>query len=122
MEYEHSIAYEEPYEYNGGIFQLDPTELVPVPEDHADYGRTLKEVLSMSDSDCERIVTEQKWIQIRKHRDGLLVACDWTQGVDVPENIKTPWATYRQSLRDITDVATPDDVVWPTEPNGETNE
>jgi hypothetical protein len=117
MKYQYNRAYEEPYEYNGGIFQFDPNEMVPVPEDHEDFGKTLKDVQGMSDSDCERIVTEQKWIQIRKYRDGLLVACDWTQGADVPDNIKTPWADYRKSLRDITDVPTPDDVEWPLEPN-----
>jgi len=46
-----------------------------------------------------------------------LIESDWTQGDDVPSNIKTPWTTYRQSLRDITNTYTSlEDAVWPTKP------
>lgn len=54
---------------------------------------------------------------LRKERNKLLIESDWTQGDDVPSNIKTPWTTYRQSLRDITNTYTSlEDVVWPTKP------
>jgi len=56
-------------------------------------------------------------VQLRNLRNSLLQSCDWTQGEDVPTSIKTPWATYRQSLRDITNTATSlEDVTWPTKP------
>jgi len=56
-------------------------------------------------------------VQLRNLRNSLLQSCDWTQGEDVPTSIKTPWATYRQSLRDITNTATSlEDVTWPTRP------
>lgn len=56
-------------------------------------------------------------VQLRNVRNDLLKSSDWTQGEDVPTSIKTPWATYRQSLRDITDTATSlEDVTWPTKP------
>lgn len=57
--------------------------------------------------------------ELRKTRDRLLAASDWTQGADSPlsDSDKTAWATYRQSLRDITNTYTSlDDVVWPSKP------
>ena len=41
------------------------------------------------------------WQMIRKTRDRLLVASDWSQGTDVPSDLKTSYATYRQELRDL---------------------
>lgn len=55
--------------------------------------------------------------QLRSQRNRLLQACDWTQGVDVPDSIKLPYQTYRQALRDITNTySSLDDVVWPDKP------
>tara|TARA_R100001443_G_scaffold110621_1_gene122717 strand:+ start:221 stop:511 length:291 start_codon:yes stop_codon:yes gene_type:complete len=59
---------------------------------------------------------DMNWL--RNERDKRLVKTDWTQGEDVPDNIKTAYKSYRQTLRDVpqnyTNVL---DVVWPTEPN-----
>ena len=56
------------------------------------------------------------WDDIRRERDGLLAACDWTQVADAPVDAAA-WATYRQALRDVPqDFASPDEVVWPTAP------
>lgn len=56
------------------------------------------------------------WDAVRSKRNALLAASDWTQLADAPVD-KDAWATYRQSLRDITETfATPDAVVWPTKP------
>ncbi len=58
--------------------------------------------------------------QVRSQRDSLLASTDWTQLPDVPQTTKDIWATYRQSLRDITDQAGfPTDVVWPVRPLGD---
>lgn len=58
-----------------------------------------------------------QWMDIRRIRDALLTACDWTQLPDVPEATRAAWVSYRQSLRDITDTYShPADVVWPTAP------
>ena len=38
---------------------------------------------------------------LREERFRLLLECDWTQGADVPNSIKTAWQTYRQALRDL---------------------
>jgi hypothetical protein len=56
------------------------------------------------------------WDSIRAQRNSLLVSSDWTQLADSPAD-KPSWATYRQSLRDVTsDFASPEEVVWPTPP------
>ena len=58
----------------------------------------------------------------RKKRDDLLSSSDWTQMNDSPltNELKTAWATFRQELRDVTDLdawpnlADPED--WPVSP------
>ena len=52
-----------------------------------------------------------------RYRNLLLADCDWTQGADVPDAIKSKWQSYRQALRDITKAASTSDVVWPTKPS-----
>ena len=53
--------------------------------------------------------------QVRKQRNALLVACDWTQLPDAPVDAGE-WAAYRQALRDITDQSDPFNIIWPEEP------
>ena len=50
---------------------------------------------------------------LRIHRNWLLKESDWTQFNDSPlsDSKKVEWATYRQSLRDITKTAKPKCVV-----------
>jgi len=55
---------------------------------------------------------------VREKRNALLVESDWTQIADATVD-KAAWATYRQSLRDITTHSNfPDleDSDWPTAP------
>ncbi len=61
---------------------------------------------------------EQKWRGIRERRNRLLFECDWTQLSDSPlgEDKREAWKMYRQELRDITNYASPDEVIWPIEP------
>ena len=64
---------------------------------------------------------------LREERFRLLLECDWTQGVDVPNSIKTAWQTYRQELRDLPATASPSldsnydldltSVTWPSKPS-----
>ena len=63
--------------------------------------------------------TESQWAKVRSQRDSLLSGCDWTQLPDVTISNKADWATYRQSLRDITDQEDPYNIVWPVQPNSE---
>ncbi len=49
------------------------------------------------------------WKRLRQKRDELLVESDWSQGADVPDALKTSYATYRTDLRDLpTTVTKPD--------------
>ena len=60
--------------------------------------------------------TQQKEAQVRKQRNELLLACDWTQLADAPVSA-LDWAVYRQALRDVTKQSNfPWSVEWPTEP------
>ena len=64
---------------------------------------------------------------LREERVRLLSECDWTQGADVPNSIKTAWQTYRQELRDLPASASPkldefyeldlSSVTWPSKPS-----
>lgn len=113
----YQIVYPVAYTASNGVkYDFDPTLPVPVPKDDPDYGRTLQEVVGMSDQEVADIVLAAKWNQIRLIRDRLLADSDWTQGRDVPNYIHEPWAVYRQALRDLTSAATPEQVVWPSKP------
>ena len=60
--------------------------------------------------------TKEKWIEVRKRRDGLLSLCDWTQVADAPVD-DLQWAVYRQTLRDLPQTQTdPFSIVWPEPP------
>ena len=60
---------------------------------------------------------EMQLQELRSQRNLLLMECDWTQLPDVPESTRTAWQTYRQSLRDITNLySNTNSVVWPTKP------
>ena len=72
---------------------------------------------ALSSSEIAAIVLAHKWKVVRKKRDDLLIASDWTQGADVPSGIKTPWVTYRASLRDVPTQSDPDNITWPTKPS-----
>ena len=65
-------------------------------------------------------VTQKNMEDLRAMRNQMLTDTDWTQGADSPltDSQKASWATYRQSLRDITNSATSlDDVEWPNKPS-----
>ena len=65
----------------------------------------------------EAIPDEEKAGQVRSERNTKLAATDWTQGKDIPDNISTAWATYRQALRDVPQQAGfPWAVEWPAQP------
>ena len=109
-----------PIVIDGIIYDYDPSLIVPVPEGHEDYGKTVQQIVG-SDKITDAMIAENKeletWAQMRKHRNRLLVESDWTQGEDVPSDIKTPWAKYRKELRDITKASSTSEVVWPTKPS-----
>lgn len=55
--------------------------------------------------------------QVRSERNSKLAASDWTQGKDIADAVSTPWATYRQALRDVTaQDGFPWAIIWPEMP------
>lgn len=60
---------------------------------------------------------EEVWEAIRIERNKLLQATDWTQLPDVPEEIKSKYAVYRQALRDITNQENPYNIKFPPCPS-----
>tara|TARA_Y100001954_G_scaffold188367_1_gene201763 strand:- start:252 stop:509 length:258 start_codon:yes stop_codon:yes gene_type:complete len=73
--------------------------------------------VALTDNDA---VKQKNMEDLRAMRNQMLMGTDWTQSPDSPltDSQKTSWATYRQSLRDITDSATSlDNVTWPTKPS-----
>lgn len=99
------------------------------------YGSTSYTITSTSvtESRSKRAMTQEEintlldsvWSFIRAERDQKLRDSDWTQMSDSPltNPEKGEWATYRQSLRDITSQPLQYDgqtntfsVTWPTEP------
>lgn len=58
------------------------------------------------------------WKRVRSKRDKLLAETDWTQLADAPidKATKKLFASYRQALRDVTDVEDPIFVTWPEKP------
>ena len=67
---------------------------------------------------AQQIENEIPIRHLRKVRDQLLSATDWTQNPDVPESTRAKWVSYRQALRDLPaktlDVTNP---TWPTKPS-----
>lgn len=60
--------------------------------------------------------TAEMSAQVRSQRDSELMRSDWTQVADAPVD-KAAWATYRQSLRDVTlQAGFPWNVSWPVKP------
>ena len=110
-------------------FGVYPVTLAPAPEYNArthrlvtqqptlvnDAWTVTKAVVAKDQSQIDN-ENAQKAADVRQTRDRLLTACDWTQVADAPVD-KTAWATYRQSLRDITgQEGFPWDVTWPEKP------
>ena len=75
-----------------------------------------KPTLAALEAAWPQVQADRKWAEVRRERDRLLDASDWTQAPDAPVDAQA-WADYRQALRDIPqDFASPDDVVWPEQP------
>lgn len=116
MKFEYSFIYKTPQIFKDIPLMSDPSTVIMLEGDE-NFGKTFKEVYGFTDEEVVEFVTQAKWAQIREYRDSELKASDWTQGSDVPESIKNPWATYRNALRNLPqDFGNPDDVVFPEKP------
>jgi len=57
----------------------------------------------------EDAVNDFWWKRLRKTRNKLLVDSDWSQGADIPSDLKSPYVDYRTDLRNLpTTVTKPD--------------
>ena len=54
----------------------------------------------------EPAVDAHWWKLLRSKRDRLLKGSDWSQGADVPSDLKASYVTYRNDLRDLPTTAT----------------
>ena len=114
------------------MYDLQPVDngfiKVPVESDAATQyfqNSTVVNIPSKPDYECYFDFITKQWVLdydaqvavIKGRRNGLLIACDWTQLADVPITNKDAWAQYRQALRDIPEQSGyPTSVVWPTSP------
>ena len=67
--------------------------------------------------ESETLTTDQLWELLRRQRNGLLFASDYTQLNDagLTDSKKAEWVTYRKQLRDM-DFSDLDNLNWPTKP------
>ena len=86
--------------------------------DPADWGTTWADVKAKMDE----IDAAAPMKELRRQRDAKIAESDWMGNSDV--TMSTAWKTYRQSLRDLQDGASPTwdgttlgNVTWPTEPS-----
>ena len=103
------------WEQGGQQWGMDPR--MDVSSDTAIVQWEKDAINALSTSEKNTIVTAHLWKCVRKQRNDLLVECDWTQGADVPNAIKSAWTSYRQALRDVTTQSDPDNITWPSKPS-----
>ena len=112
------------FTYKGETYNFDPRNLVmegwnEETGEPTIGSQTLQEQLGMTDAEVLAAHKEGNfnWL-VRPERDKLLLESDWTQGADVPDSIKTPWAEYRAKLRNLPSTALDhSNVTWPTPPS-----
>lgn len=86
----------EPYLQDGQVFTVEVAAL------------TAEEIQANIDSIA---------LKVRSQRDQFLKDSDWTQGKDISDAVSTPWAVYREELRNLPDQpGFPKTVTWPTLP------
>ena len=116
MKFQYNKFYTTAVEHNGMPLCSDPDTVVLLEGDEH-YGKTFFEIFGFTEESANEFRNRAKWQQVREYRDLELKKCDWTQGADVPDTIKTPWTQYRTALRNLPqDFTDPDDVVFPTKP------
>jgi hypothetical protein len=106
------------------IYPSDPPEVqwdqnaeeeLPVERYTGIYYQQWKVVPASEEEKTQRI--QKQAIEVRKIRNDLVAATDWTQGKDIAQSVSETWQPYRQQLRDITEQAGfPWTVVWPVVP------
>ena len=100
--------------YPGALWEMTDNDLGTLMWDAANTDP--KPDVATLDAAWPGVRDARAWDWVRRERDRLLAASDWTQVADAPVD-SAAWAVYRQALRDVPqDFDSPDDVVWPTPP------
>jgi len=109
------------------ILKINPNAQVTVNADDINQITWLNGTTPISKADIQAqfpaVELDMAMEKLRAKRDRLLTECDWTQSPDSPltDAKKTEWATYRTSLRNLTNGLTTveqvNGVTWPTKPN-----
>jgi hypothetical protein len=95
---------------NGQRLYKQTNDEAPVEYSAEDYAQ--------AEIDYQNFITIRLPAEIRQKRNLLLKNSDWTQASDIPNSIKTTWATYRQELRDLPEQSGfPLDITFPSEPS-----
>lgn len=98
---------------------VDPNLQKVEAADPAEIDGVWQQVWNVIDLTSEEIQeqADSKASQVRKARNEMLTASDWTQVPDSPVDTAA-WAAYRAELRAVPEQAGfPDNVVWPTAPS-----
>ncbi len=113
----------------GGDFAMIPegTEVISLTDDQATQFLSTEDPMFYIDGEIktlsEKIYQESPndiKRNVRFNRDKMLLESDWTQLLDSPlsDSKKAEWATYRQTLRDLTDnMDSSGSVTYPDAPN-----
>jgi hypothetical protein len=110
-----------------GATGLKAFDLYPIVGDEPEYNPERQRIAGpqyvFDGTQVNRVFTvaqipdAEKAGQVRADRDSKIAATDWTQGKDIPDNVSSTWAAYRQALRDVpTQSGFPWTVQWPTKP------
>ncbi len=86
--------------------------------DGVNYLLTADEVAAFekAETDFQEELPAIHLANLRKRRDELLLASDWTQSRDVTLSNDDEWKSYRAALRDLPTTTDPANPTWPTEP------
>lgn len=87
--------------------------------DGVNYLLTADEVAAFekAETDFQAELPSIHLANLRKRRDELLLASDWTQNRDVNLSNDDEWQAYRRALRDLPTSPDPANPTWPKEPS-----
>lgn len=117
----HGISMPEPSTPEGCVSIVWPVDIDPlIPIEAIIVSRDSDNIILNVDNSKLSVLWAPMWVHLRRTRDELLSACDWTMTVDcaLSDERKAEWRAYRQALRDLPgDTTNPGNPSWPSRPN-----